>query len=126
MLGGGVSAVVKTPSFGHSPATPYCKANCRNKLTPPLLLLLLQCFTLFLIHNHVCSGTQESQAAIFNQTKERRSVGVLDLERFTERGFQNAFLPVSFAVGEDRGSATVRWCGRRPTQLNKHTLHDSD
>lgn len=58
---------------------------------------------------------------IFNQTKERRSVGVLHLEQFTERGFQQAFLPLSFAVGEDSGSATVRWCGCRPTQLNKHT-----
>lgn len=57
----------------------------------------------------------------FNQTKERNSVGGLGLERFTERFFRQALLPLSSAVGEDCGSATVLWCICRPTQLNKHT-----
>lgn len=86
----------------------------------PTSFLFFQCFTLFLIHDRVCSGTQESQAMIlfFFLTRLKR---VLHLERFTERSFQQAFPPLSFAVGEDSSSAMVHWCGCRPTQLNKHT-----
>lgn len=124
VLGGGVSAVVKTPSFGHTPAN-LLKSHCWGKLTPPLFFLFFNVppcflFTIEFVQGHRRAGRWFS-FFFFYQTKEKRSVGLLHLERFTERGFQRAFLPLSFAVGEDSGSATVRWCGCRPTQLNKHT-----
>lgn len=73
MSGGGVSAVVKLPLSDTLQQSHVIKPLLGGGHTPTYYFCV-QCFALFLIHDCVCSGTQESQAMVGFLTRLKKDV----------------------------------------------------